>query len=207
MKTAAWSLLSLALVVSLSAQQPLEGRQRAICISGGDAGGTGINGLAVGWSLSRAHVNVSIAAHLANSGGVGAYAGGTAILTRKLGPQSSSFDEVARKEFELPDNYNGLFTLFEGLDLAPGEFWLVFEGPKDGQTSYANWLMSMPFVMSMNKGTRYLGSTYNYPRHLAAYMPTTLFQQADTRYGYQFVVIGEPVPLLKDEDPGRATLR
>lgn len=215
MKTAVWSLLSLALFaivplsVPASAQQPPEGRQRIISVGSTNAGGANIHGLSVGWSLRRAHLQVSIAAHLTNNGGVGAYAGGTAYLTRKIGPHSSSIDEVAHKEFVLPDDYSGLFTLFEHLDLAPGEYWLVFDGStKDGQVNYANWLVAMPSTISMNKGTRYLGSTtYGYPNRNSSYLPATFFPEPNPGYGYQFLVIGEPVPLLKDEDPGRATLR
>jgi hypothetical protein len=211
MKTALWSLLSLALfgIVPLSAQNPPEGRQRIISVASINEGGASIHGLSVGFFLRRAHLQVSIAAHLTNSGGIDGYAGGTAYLTRKIGPHSSSIDEVAKKEFELPAEYNGMFTLFEGLDLAPGEYWLVFDGStKDEKVNYANWLVAMPMSVSANKGTRYLGSTaYGYPNRNSSYLPATFFGEPDRGYGYQFVVVGEPVPLLKDEDPGRATLR
>lgn len=211
MKTAAWSLLSLALlaIVPASAQQPPEGLQRIIHVASTNEGNANIHGLSVGWYLRRAHMQVSIAAHLANNGGVGAYAGGTAYLTRKIGPHSSTTDEVAKKEFVLPDEFNGLFTLFEHLDLAPGEYWLVFDGStKDGQTNYATWLVAMPMSVSTNKGTRYLGSTtYGYPNRNTSYLPATFFPTPEPGYGYQFLVTGEPQPLLKDEDPGRATLR
>lgn len=209
MKAIAGPLVSLLLfVVPVSAQQPLEGRQHAIYIGGGDLGGTSINGLAVGWSLKRDHLDVTIAAHLANSGGAGGYAGGTAYLTRRIGPLSQSKDEVAKKEFELPEGYNGMFTLFEKLNLPAGEYWLVFEDPHNGKFSYANWLVSVPFTISTNKGTRYLGTTSSVnPGDSSAYMPATLLRDAEHGYGYQFDVVGEPVPLLKDEDPSRVTLR
>lgn len=212
MKTVAWSLLSLLLfgVVPLHAQRPPEGLlQRAIEIRGGnDVGGANINGLAVGWSLKRDHRNVTVAAHLANGGGIGGYAGGTAYITRKIGPHSRSSHEVAKKEFELPENYSGMFTLFTDLHLAAGEYWLVFEVPANGRFSYANWLVAMPFFLNTSKGTRYLGTTAStHPGDAATYMPATLIREVDPSYGYQFQVIGEPVPLLKDEDPSRATLR
>jgi hypothetical protein len=195
MKNVVRLLLVLVAVCSASAEEfvPVR-RQPIIRIQGANIGGTNIHGLAVGWSMKRPYVAVSIAAHLSNGGG---YAGGTAILTRKLGPHSGSVDEVARKEFELPEQFCGMFPLFEGLDLAAGEYWLVFEAPRDGRFTYANWSASIPFSLSCTRGTGYLG--------------TTTMQAAeyglDHRYGYQFEVIGQPVPLLKDEDPGRATLR
>lgn len=212
MKTAAWSLLSLVLfgIVPLCAQQPPEGLQRALYIGGGEeVGGTAINGLAVGWSLRRDHTNVTIAAHLKNGGGIGSYAAGTAYLTRKIGPLSSTIDEVAKKEFELPDNYNGMFALFTNLILAAGEYWLVFEDPHNERVSYATWVVSIPpFVVHGSRGTRYLGtSSYAYPGPNANYMPASFFRQNEGLYGYRLEVTGEPVPLLHDEDPSRVTLR
>jgi hypothetical protein len=211
MKTVVWSLLSLLLfaIVPLRAQRPLEGLQRAIEIRGEEnMGGTNINGLAVGWSLKRDYHNVTIAARLANGGGIGGYAGGTVYLTRMIGPHSRFSHEVARKDFELPENYKGMFTLFTDLHLAAGEYWLVFEDPDNGRLSYANWLVAAPFVLTMSQGTRYLGTTAStYPTEAPTYMPATLVHEVNRQYGYQFEVIGEPVPLLKDEDPSRATLR
>lgn len=211
MKTAALLLLSLVLfgIVPLCAQQLPEGRQPALYIGGGEeVGGTAINGLAVGWSLKRDYTNVTIAVHLKNGGGIASYAGGTAYLTRKIGPLSRSIDEVAKKEFELPDNYNGIFTLFTNLILAAGEYWLVFEDPHDGRFSYATWVVSIPFVVRGSKGTRYLGTaSYAYPGPNANYMPASFFRQSEGLYGYRLEVSGEPVPLLHDEDPSRATLR
>lgn len=207
MKIAVGALLSLVLsgMVPLCAQQPLEGRQQAIVIGGGDGGGAGINGLAVGWSLSRAHCNVTIAAHLTNGGGIGAYAGGTAYLTRKIGPHSRTTHEVAKKEFELPESYNGMFVLFTNVNLAAGEYWLVLEDPHNGRFSYANWVVAIPFLISTTKGSQYLGTTNS--SEISTYMPATLIRPVDRQYGYQFEVTGEPEPLLRDEEPSRATLR
>jgi len=214
MKTIVSSLLSFFLfaIVPLRAQRPPEGLQRVIEISGGEGGegfsGQNINGLAVGWSLKRDYHNVTISARLANGGGIDGYAGGTAYLTRMIGPHSKSIHEVAKKEFELPGNYNGMFTLFTNLDLAAGEYWLVFEDPDNGRKTYANWVVAAPFTLRTTKGTHYLGTTAStYPTEAPVYMPATLVHEVNRNFGYQFEVIGEPVPLLKDEDPSRATLR
>jgi hypothetical protein len=211
MKTAVWSLLSLLLftTVPLRAQRPPEGLQRAIELRGEEGvGGQNINGLAVGFSLNRDYHNVTVAARLANAGGIEGYAGGTAYLTRMIGLHSRSIHEVAKKEFELSQDYNGMFTLFTNLDLAAGEYWLVFEDPDNGRKTFANWLAAAPFVVRTTKGTHYLGTTEStFPTEAPTYMPATLVHEVNRNFGYQFEVIGEPVPLLKDEDPSRVTLR
>src|SRR5687768_8650089 len=102
MKTAAGSLL-LFIVLGIA---PLSGQEeRAILAIGGEgAWGVGINGRAVGWSLSHPQHNVTVSAKLGNGGG---HAYLDAYLMRSVGPGTTGRDEVARTSLDLPYPFTG----------------------------------------------------------------------------------------------------
>ena len=108
MRPSATSLLliaALSLGCPLSAQETVEEKPPLLLSVGGDDHWTtGANGLAVGWTFSRNVSNVTISARLANGGG---YAGGTAYLTRSIGPATEASDQIAATNFELPTGFQG----------------------------------------------------------------------------------------------------
>lgn len=187
------------LVLSLSIF-PIQAQSRSqapativFSIAGDDRWSSSINGVAVGWALTRPLRNASISARLANGGG---YAGGFAYLTRAIGPGTEDLRAVAITPFELPTGFNGRFVLFTGLNLSEGEYWLVLRTPRRGPFSYANWITSTPLTVSILDHARYLGTTSVSSQGMADYAPASAFGDIWVGHGYQMEVTGFP-----DRDP------
>ena len=189
MKTAAGSLL-LFMVLGTT---PLAGHeQKAILGIGGEgAWGVGINGRAVGWSLSQPHNNVSVSANLGNGGG---HAYFDAYLVRSVGPGTTRGDEVARTSLDLPYPFADWVTLFEGLELEAGEYWLVIAKPRDRAHSSINWFATDRMTLRGSCDIQYLGTkSYTLPSDAATYLPASKFAATDLMsYGFGIRVSGTP---------------
>jgi hypothetical protein len=74
------------------------------------------------WSSTITYTNVSIAAMVAGTP-LGAVPG-TAYLTTRIGPGTTTADEIARTNFLFPTP-TGLVTLFSNLTLPPNTYYLV----------------------------------------------------------------------------------
>lgn len=157
-------------------------------ISGEGQGTTAAKSEAVGWSFSYPMRNVSIAARLSNGGG---FAGGTAYLMRAVGPGTTTQGEVARTTVDLPLGFYDNVPLFTDLDLAAGDYWLVFEVPKTGPFSYLNWDISQPVQLQQRAGVRYLG-TKILTVYDSDYAPAAPFGEANTGFGYQIEITVSP---------------
>ena len=173
-------------VLPLAAQNS----QVLISIGGADFGTTGINALGAGWSLEQRHVNVQISAELSNGGGSGR---GIAYLMRSIGPGTTCGAEVAQTKFDLPLGFHGMLTLFTGLDLPRGDYWLVFSHPRSGPFSYANWHVSNPATFTTASTVRYLGTTFlSSADDIAEYVPASNFGIMTGQWAYHLEVTGEP---------------
>lgn len=183
-------------VLPLAAQDPSSPSFRENIVTAGprgDAGGTGIQTLSEGWSMDQAYRNVSISASLSNGGGS---ARGIAYLMRSIGPGTTCASEIANVRFDLPVGYDGMYTLFTGLDLSPGEYWLVFSKPRVGPFSYASWTTSSRQAVTVGAQVRFLGMAWVVGEDgegIAEYMPASGFNVYADQVAYQFEVTGEPV--------------
>ena len=168
----------------------------AVSVAGADAGGTAIAGLGAGFNLSQAYANANISAHLVNGGGPGYVSQGTAYLMSSIGPGTTTTQQVNSVDFSLPPEYDGVFTLFSGLSLPAGAYWIVFSTPQS-PFSYANWVMSNPAMVTTEQGVIYIGDEVA-SGGLAAYPPASVFElQNPTGLEYQFAVTGDPLtPVL-----------
>ncbi len=163
----------------------------AVSVAGADAGGTAIAGLGAGFNLSQAYANANISAHLVNGGGPGYVSQGTAYLMSSIGPGTTTTQQVNSVDFSLPPEYDGVFTLFSGLSLPAGAYWIVFSTPQS-PFSYANWIISYPATVNTAGGAGYLG-VVDAPGGLAAYPPASAFTDLGIPgYDYQFAVTGNP---------------
>lgn len=161
-----------------------------ISAAGSEAGSTGIETLSQGWSTHQRFRNVTISAHLSNGGGS---ARGIAYLMRTIGPGTTCASEVASVQFDLPLGYDGMYTLFTGLDLAAGDYWLVFSKPRRGPFSYANWTLSTPRDLTLNPRVRYLGMAWvDSEDRIAEYVPASDFNVLTDQFPYRFEVTGDP---------------
>ncbi len=91
--------------------------------------GLGIgSGRATQWQSALAFTDVTVTADLSSFiGGSGTV---TAFLTTKVGPGTTTADEVAHATVTLPDFFaaSHTVTLFTGLDLAPADYYLSIVG-------------------------------------------------------------------------------
>lgn len=144
--------------------------------------GSGIKGWGVGWSTNLHYQEVSVAAWLGNGGGSAA---GIAYLMRRIGAGATRAEQVAVRHFDLPLGFNGMFTLFSGLDLAPGRYWLIFWEP-EAPFSYANLGLGgrgegEPLnELTLAPGSRYLTSLLAFPKDYFPYPPASGFEKLDT---------------------------
>ena len=198
MKTAAGSLLLfIVLFIVVGITTPLSGQehqdQKLLAIGGEVAWGIGINGRAVGWSLSHPQHHVTIAANLGNGGG---HAYLDAYLMRSVGPGTTGSDEVAYVSLDLPYPFTGWVKLFEGLDLEAGEYWLVIAKPRDRAHSSINWVAANPRILTMSGGAQYLGTkSYTYAGDAADYLPASKFAAIELDpYGFGIEVTAARVP-------------
>lgn len=188
MKTSVALLLSF---ISLAgfAQQP---SQTILSSVGTPDGWTGIETLSLGWSLDHSYRNVQIEARLGNGGGS---ARGIAYLMRTIGPGTTCASEVAQVSFDLPLGYDGIFVLFENLDLSAGDYWLVFSKPRRGPFSYANWMAGFADNIIKSNDVRYLGMAWvNAEDLIGEYVPASAFNVRTDVWAYQLAIRGEPAP-------------
>ncbi|HET8774384.1 MAG TPA: hypothetical protein VFP80_11350 [Thermoanaerobaculia bacterium] len=186
------------LLALLILAMPLSG-ETIIMAGGPGEGGTGIETLSQGWSMHQPFRNVTISAHLSNGGGS---ARGIAYLMRAIGPGTTCASEVASVKFDLPLGYQGMYTLFTGLDLAAGDYWLVFSKPRRGPFSYANWTLTTPLDLTTGPRIRYLGMAWvTSEERIAEYVPASDFDVLTDQFPYRFEVTGDPVPSVPRRRP------
>ena len=115
---------------------------------------------ASGFSLAGAFSNVAIEADL-DPGGLNIVAG-HAFLTTQIGPGTSASNQVADSIFSTV-NPSGLTTLFSGLTLGAGNYYLVLAKDQlsSGGDYLSSWLFGNPGVVNIASGTTYLGSLYS----------------------------------------------
>ncbi|MBV9504937.1 MAG: hypothetical protein JO323_08025 [Acidobacteriia bacterium] len=93
------------------------------------------------WSESQAYTDVTITA-LVDSFDVGQSLTATAYLTTGIGPGTTVADEIAAAEFSVPVDLpvcsmascGAFVTLFSGLSLGPGDYFLTMGPPTGGGT-------------------------------------------------------------------------
>jgi hypothetical protein len=145
-----------------------------------------------GWSQSSTLANVSIAANLDGGGGT---VSGTAWLTTQIGPGTTIANEIAHCDFSVtsPVFEPELTTLFSGLTLGPGSYYLVLTSSGGG-----GWEVASSFIPIMASG---IGVTSRSGRSffsVAAYPPATSFfperasDFTDEYFQYAVTVVPEP---------------
>ena len=178
------------LAVPLFAQEAPPVRT-VLAVGGNLSWGIGVSGgRAVGFSLPCARPHVAIAARLGNGGG---HAYLDAYLMRRVGPEATEEDEVARASLDLPYPFLGWVTLFDDVDLERGVYWLVLAKPRDKAFSSINWIAASPMVLESSCGARYLGSSaYIFLSDTADYIPASNFKKEIDPYGFQ-IALTEPL--------------
>jgi len=112
----------------------------------------------------------------------------TAYLTNSLGPGTTSANEIARTDITLTNPYPTTATLFSGLNLPAGTYFLVVGGTTGGQ-----WLTSQtgPAIAS---GVGFIGA-YRIPG--LGYIPARVFSKLTGEYPiFQITGTPDPVPYI-----------
>ena len=141
---------------------------------------------AVGFSLDKAYTNITIEAAI---GGTAAFPAGQAYLTTAIGPAATQSNELHSTAVNYPVANIGslpLMTIFSGLSLGAGDYFLVFETPQTTASNIAGW--GLGNAVSTANGITFLGSFGRVPS--AAYAPSSSFGQVTDTH-HRFRVTGD----------------
>jgi len=160
--------------------------------------GAGFVGSAIAesWTLSQQYENVTILASL----GFGPRED-TAYLTTSLGPGTTPADEVAETVFDFPAGSTPTWTtLFSGLSLSPGTYYLTlnendFGAPGGAWFGNPTGIATVTLGEGVSEGTSYV----LFPRVVdgpAIYPPSTQYVDAypDDEFGYQVLSESQAIP-------------
>jgi hypothetical protein len=136
--------------------------------------------VATSWSQSKSYVGVSIAA-LVDSAIVGQTPTANAYLTTRIGPGTTTADEIAHTQFTVPTggtvcspaSCGAMVTLFTGLSLGPGNYFVTMS-PNAASIGEVGWFPALnPTVIvdtGVSEGTSFIASA------VASYPPASAFQ-------------------------------
>ncbi len=164
-------------------------------------GGPNMNAVAISWTQTTGVLNATIVASL-QGGGVNIRSG-TAYLMNAIGPSATAANEVvAPVNFSAPappPNLYGLFpltTLFTGLQLNPGTYYLVITASQANSMGWA--FASYPLVTKASSVT--LGGAYTaLGSSIASFVPASNFGSLPSN-GFIFdVVVGSQVIYQGDD--------
>lgn len=120
---------------------------------------------AVSWTQTNAYLDVSISARLYS---VAEGDRGTAYLTTRTGPGTTSADQVAVASFSFPINPSPI-VLFSNLTLGPGTYYLIVAGA----TNYwSDWFGSSGANVTLDEGVTHNGNFYF--NAAATYLPASI---------------------------------
>jgi len=154
------------IIISVTAPPSL-----STCISGGQV-------VAASWSQSKPYTGVSIAVLVDACNGQTPTA--NAYLTTRIGPGTTAMDEIARARFMVPaelpicspSSCGAMVTLFSGLTLGPGNYFLTL-GPDAMSSGIAGWFPALnPTVVldtGVSEGASFITTA------VASYPPASLF--------------------------------
>ena len=149
-------------------------------------------GLWVGetWTQSGSYSGVTIAADLAGTGGVSPHVGtGTAYLMEQLGPGTTAANEVAAPfDVTAPPPSITMTTLFSGLTLGPGTYYLLVDETNPGDLA---WLSANSPSFTLDSGVTDV-SSFGISGSVASFSPASSFKLINTDYIFSVTATGVP---------------
>jgi|HubBroStandDraft_6_1064221.scaffolds.fasta_scaffold102253_3 hypothetical protein len=141
-----------------------------------------------GWSQTSGYTNVSITAEI--DPGTGSGTTGTAYLMSRIGPGTTSAQQIATASFSATGTAFSpvLTTLFTGLTLGPGNYYLVLSSPTGLGWEETNG--TSPVTAS---GVTYNSNASTFGNPLQAYAPASTFSSNDPEL--EFTATGTPSPV------------
>ncbi len=147
--------------------------------------------LSVSWSQTIAYDNASISAKLTalTQGG-----DGTAYLTTQIGSGTTVANEIARTAFTFPPDGSPSLTLFSGLSLSPGNYFLILATTAGPGYWYGTPSPTITLGQGVTAGSEYFTLSSG---NDAAYPPDSSFNRLGSlgsSPGFQFLVQSVAVP-------------
>jgi hypothetical protein len=139
-------ILACAATIALSAALAAPASAETM-VSTGAAYGYNVGDAAIGFTLASGFTNVSISADIVQYGDV-IYPGGNpetidtigplvAYITTSIGSSTTEADVLDTSSQTIGFNYNGVTTLFSGVTLGPGSYYLVIQTPVNTDVFYS----------------------------------------------------------------------
>jgi hypothetical protein len=133
------------------------------------------------WSQSKPYTGVSIAV-LVNAAIVGQTPTANAYLTTKIGPGTSTMDEIAHTRFTVPAELpicsfscGAMVTLFSGLSLGPGTYFVTM-GPDPISSGAVGWFPTFSQSVITDTGVSQGTSSIAQFSAVASYPPASDFR-------------------------------
>jgi hypothetical protein len=141
------------------------------------------------WTTLSGYSNVSIAAEVGRASEGPSI---TAYLTSDIGPAETADDLIAIETFA-PSTDNEFDTIFSGLNLGPGTYYLVLSGGDSDSSQSAWWGTDHGSSATTDTGVTFDGDGYAFSGDglNATNPPASLFNNS-TRAGLLFQVTGDP---------------
>ena len=162
--------------------------------------------LETSWTSATAYSNVSVSAEITGDGSLTVI---SAFLTNAIGPAENSANVIASKTLTPIHNFYGpgMETLFSGLTLAPGTYYLVLGG---GLQEEGEWwgTASTPATIQTDVGVSYGGDEttdinppfyYGFPDENNP--PDSTFMPTDPMYPTNFIFSVTGTPLNAVPEP------
>ena len=143
--------------------------------------------LGVSWTSTTAFNNVTISLSLGSSGTASA----TAYLTTQIGPGTTVADEVASTMFTFPLSDTSSFTIFTGLTLPGGTYYLTLGGLTSGAVGAGLWDGTPSPNVATDSGVTRNADNYPFARS-ASYLPANI--SGNTTLNLKFSVVETAVP-------------
>jgi len=158
------------------------------------------------WSQSRSYTDVSIAA-LVDSAIVGETPTADAYITTRVGPGTTTANEITRSQFTVPadlpvcspSSCGAIVTLFAGLSLRPGSYFITM-GPDPISSGVVGWFPALDPTVLLDTGVSEGNSFFS--SAMASYPPASDFGVLP--FAMNFVVTGTSVSAIPE--PATATL-
>ena len=144
---------------------------------------------AAGWSQTGTYVNVTITVEIAP--GTGSGTSGTAYLTTQVGPGTTVAEQIATAPFSATgaEFTPTLNTLFTGLTLGPGNYYLVLSA-----STSLGWAISTGFGSPVtDSGVSLILNASTFTTPPAAYVPASIFDNPTGDFR-EFTASGTAVP-------------
>ena len=143
--------------------------------------------LGVSWTSTTAFSNVTISLSLGSSGTASA----TAYLTTQIGLGTTLANELASTIFNFPLSDTPSFTIFTGLTLPAGTYYLTLGGLTSGAVGAGLWDGTPSPSVATDSGVTRNFDDYPFA-HTASYLPANI--SGNTTLNLKYSVAGTAVP-------------